>query len=742
MGRKRRGINEPNEQAENEDGQGADSTNANARSTATDATSQGLIEMMRIMQQHQHANMTQMQAFQMEILRMNEIQMEKTNILIEALASKPVTAVRACESEVNAGSSINTDEQETVPLSEPMQRYLGPKLYDLPEFDGSPEAWPMFKETFAMTTNEYGYSERQNLIRLQKAIKGKAREVVECLLIHSRNVPVIMDALKQNFGRPEKLIKSQIARVRKSPVIKEGMLPELLDYRNKVQNLTSFLEAADGDRYLENPTLMEELVSKLPPQQRLEWARYRRDCKSHENIKDFSKWFQVSLMNERLAEELGLKGPKENLTLQWFGNRKVSESTSRFDIGISGCQKEAIYTLKSVRTIKNLQLPLQTVNIEELRSKYRHLGTIPLQSYARAVPEILIGLDNAHLGVPESSRSIAFDGPIVATTKLGWVCYGKCPHGNSHEGTGISLISSEKDLIIDKLIEDYIVDSEMGVRESAVNHKGLEEERSLKLLQETTKKLTRVMAWILRISNRQNERCSYLQASEIEYAELVVCRKVQMAEYTEEIETLASGYPVKKSSKIWKLCPILDTNGLLRMNSRIQNADAVHDDTKRPIIMPQRHFVTSLIVDQYHKDWKHQNENTILAEIRRRFWIPHCREQTQHPDEEAYQPTMKTWRTVQQLTHCFWKKWLNEYLPELRRRTKWYQEVKPLAVGDLVLICDGTAHRSTWKKGRVTDVIRGKDGQVRAATVKTATGVSRRPACVLAKLDLSESRPC
>ncbi|KAL7724538.1 hypothetical protein ACLKA6_017519 [Drosophila palustris] len=152
------------------------------------------------------------------------------------------------------------------------------------------------------------------------------------------------------------------------------------------------------------------------------------------------------------------------------------ESTSRFDIGISGCQKEAIYTLKSVRTIKNLQLPMQTVNIEELRSKYRHLGTIPLRDYARAVPEILIGLDNAHLGVPESSRSIAFDGPIVATTKLDWVCYGKCPHGNSHEGTGIFLISSEKE------------------------------------------KLTRVMAWILRINNRQNVRCSYLQASEIEYA--------------------------------------------------------------------------------------------------------------------------------------------------------------------------------------------------------------------------------
>lgn len=52
----------------------------------------------------------------------------------------------------------------------------GKKLHDLPEFEGKPEEWPMFRESFYMTTEEYGYNERQNMLRLQKAIRaGRVR---------------------------------------------------------------------------------------------------------------------------------------------------------------------------------------------------------------------------------------------------------------------------------------------------------------------------------------------------------------------------------------------------------------------------------------------------------------------------------------------------------------------------------------------------------------------------------------
>lgn len=73
------------------------------------------------------------------------------------------------------------------------------KLYDLPEFDGRPDDWLMFKETFARTTAEYQYSSPQNMMRLQKAIKGRAREAVECMLIQNRNVPQIMSTPQECF---------------------------------------------------------------------------------------------------------------------------------------------------------------------------------------------------------------------------------------------------------------------------------------------------------------------------------------------------------------------------------------------------------------------------------------------------------------------------------------------------------------------------------------------------------------
>lgn len=78
----------------------------------------------------------------------------------------------------------------------------------------------------------------------------------------------------------------------------------------------------------------------------------------------------------------------------------------------------------------------------------------------------------------------------------------------------------------------------------------------------------------------------------------------------------------------------------------------------------------------------------------------------------------KQWLKVQQIQYRFWKKWLEEYLPDLCRRTKWYDPATPLAVGDLVLVCDSTIHRPNWPMGRITKVFPGKDLQVRGAEVR------------------------
>ncbi|XP_067635274.1 uncharacterized protein [Eurosta solidaginis] len=49
------------------------------------------------------------------------------------------------------------------------------KVLDLPEFHGSPEEWPMFSVAYKETTRLYAYTDLENLLRLQKALKTKAR---------------------------------------------------------------------------------------------------------------------------------------------------------------------------------------------------------------------------------------------------------------------------------------------------------------------------------------------------------------------------------------------------------------------------------------------------------------------------------------------------------------------------------------------------------------------------------------
>lgn len=94
-----------------------------------------------------------------------------------------------------------------------------------------------------------------------------------------------------------------------------------------------------------------------------------------------------------------------------------------------------------------------------------------------------------------------------------------------------------------------------------------------------------------------------------------------------------------------------------------------------------------------------------------------------------------TWNQIQLQLDTFWRRWIREYLPILTKRSKWFGEVKPVAVGDLVLIVD-EARRNGWVRGRVQEVMTGKDGRVRQALIQTVRGILRRPVCKLAVLEV------
>lgn len=102
------------------------------------------------------------------------------------------------------------------------------KIQDLPEFSGEPEEWPLFYTAYCQSTAAYGYTNFENNQRLQKCLKGEAKEIVLSLLIHPDNVNAVIEQLKFRFGRPEQLIHSQLKRVRELPFINENNLTKLL----------------------------------------------------------------------------------------------------------------------------------------------------------------------------------------------------------------------------------------------------------------------------------------------------------------------------------------------------------------------------------------------------------------------------------------------------------------------------------------------------------------------------------
>ncbi|KAL4008191.1 hypothetical protein ACER0C_002043 [Sarotherodon galilaeus] len=104
--------------------------------------------------------------------------------------------------------------------------------------------------------------------------------------------------------------------------------------------------------------------------------------------------------------------------------------------------------------------------------------------------------------------------------------------------------------------------------------------------------------------------------------------------------------------------------------------------------------------------------------------------------EDSY--AKKRWRQVQYLSDIFWKRWTKEYLPLLQERQKWLVIRRNLRPGDVVLIVDDSAPRSSWLMGKVESTVPDSHGLVRRVFVKTKTSVLERPIdklCLLLEME-------
>ncbi|XP_058839323.1 uncharacterized protein LOC131694831 [Topomyia yanbarensis] len=147
---------------------------------------------------------------------------------------------------------------------------------ELPIFNGNPEDWPIFVSSYEQSTTACGYSDAENLIRLQRCLRGNALEAVKSRLLLPSSVQHVIETLRILYGRPELLIRALLNRIHQVPAPRHDRLETLMQFGLAVQNLVDHLKATGQHNHLANPMLMQELVEKLPGSMRLSWAEFKR----------------------------------------------------------------------------------------------------------------------------------------------------------------------------------------------------------------------------------------------------------------------------------------------------------------------------------------------------------------------------------------------------------------------------------------------------------------------------------
>ncbi|XP_058467435.1 uncharacterized protein LOC131440300 [Malaya genurostris] len=536
---------------------------------------------------------------------------------------------------------------------------------ELPSFTGNPEEWPLFISSYNTSTEICGYTEAENLIRLQRCLRGPALEAVRSRLMLPASVPHVIKTLQTLYGRPELLIHMLLQKVREVSPPRSDKLDTLIGFGMTVQTLCDHLQAAGQETHLNNPSLLFELVEKLPGNLKLDWAlhkqRYdtvnlqtfaqymailtsaasqvtlpvdrklqrggktekgkqsfcgahssedasnimveersdrerirtpecyvckkpdhrvkncpvfakmtvdhrwkavseyslcrtclgahgRRPCKTmklcgvgdcqlkhnpllhsssrkHESsskatpsealtnyhhststtlfrivpvtlhgnnrtVKTFAfldDGSSMTLIEETIANQLALEGAQAPLCLQWTANVTRSEKHSkRVSLEITGSYNEQVYPLSNVRTVKNLNLPRQSMQYSKLSKQYAYLKGLPIEDYDDAVPQILIGNDNSHLGAVLKIREGMTFEPIAAKTRLGWTIYGAGKDEESHHSHSYHICQCNRQLH-DLVRDNFLVDN-IGVA-IAVPPDSDESRRANRILRDTTKRI-------------------------------------------------------------------------------------------------------------------------------------------------------------------------------------------------------------------------------------------------------------
>jgi hypothetical protein len=140
-------------------------------------------------------------------------------------------------------------------------------------------------------------------------------------------------------------------------------------------------------------------------------------------------------------------------------------------------------------------------------------------------------------------------------------------------------------------------------------------------------KLYRIIAYCLRwlhnhrkSKQRQLGDSGAIKIHELQRAKITIIQLVQNQAFADDLKILRQNKALPNKGRLLTLSPFLSKNNLIRVGGRLRNA-SLKFDTKHPILLPNDHHVTKLIVEQAHVENLHSGAEGTLAALRQNYWI-------------------------------------------------------------------------------------------------------------------------
>ena len=190
----------------------------------------------------------------------------------------------------------------------------------------------------------------------------------------------------------------------------------------------------------------------------------------------------LTLLDDQIADQLNLNGIPAPLKIKWTQNHSKEEKNStKVQFQIKGLEGQK-YLIKDVRTVSNLQLPVQTINYKDMCEDYPHLAKLPITSFKRAQPKIL-GLSHSHLLIPIKRMEAGPNKPIAIETPLGWLIFGNISE-EVHEDHVLMIQEKEE---LNLMLRNYFSVEDIGVKLPETLPESKDEKRANEIIRNTLK---------------------------------------------------------------------------------------------------------------------------------------------------------------------------------------------------------------------------------------------------------------